>query len=234
VTEENIRDVVMSLRAGYRVSGRVEFEGSSARPTQEQLTSIRVRLERADGQTAEPAGGFDPTQDGAVSSDGTFTTSSTMPGHYLLRAFGVPKGWSFKNATFEGRDVSESTLPLNADVAGVSLTLTDRSAKIEGTVTGLNGQAEERSQVLMFPVDSGAWVDYGRTTRRVRSTPVAAGKFSLAQPPAGDYLLIAIPADQLEDWQDPAFLSKVSAQAERVTVADGQPLTRALQVRRIQ
>src|SRR5262249_23289883 len=100
--------------------------------------------------------------------------------------------------------------------------------------TGLNGQADDRSLVLMFPADSNDWVDYGRTPRRIQSAPSSAGKFSLPAPPQGEYFLIAVPADVDGDWRDPALLAKVAAKAERVTVAEGRPLTHPLQVRRIQ
>jgi len=234
VADDHVRDLTMSLRSGYRLTGRVEFEGPAPRPTEEQLASIRVRLERADGQTADPAGGFDPTQPGLVSPDGTFATPSTMPGRYLVRAANLPKGWRFKDAVYEGRDVSETAFVLNGDVSGVTLTLTDRSTKVDGTISQSNGQADERAQVLMFPVNPGAWVDYGRTTRRVLSTASAAGKFSFPAPPSGEYFLIAIPPDLNEDWQDPAFLAKAASLADRVSVSDRQSLTHPLQVRRIQ
>jgi hypothetical protein len=169
-----------------------------------------------------------------VASDGTFLTPSTMPGRYLVRVTNAPKGWTFKNATYEGRDVSETALMLTADVSGVTLTLTDNSAKISGSVIGLDGRPDDRAVILMFPTDSSRWVDFGRTSRRIRTASAIAGTFSLSTAPTGEYFLIAIPATFDGDWQDPAFLGKLAQQADRVPVVDGQPLTHHLQVRGIQ
>jgi hypothetical protein len=234
ITDESVRDVTMTLRAGGRVSGRVDFEGSTARPTETQLAAVGVSLERADGQTAQPAGGFDITLPGRLAADGRFTTASTAPGRYLVRIANPPKGWTLKSALSEGRDLSETPFALDGDVSAVVVTFTDRTAKIEGPVVGSNGQGDERAMVLLFPTDSTTWVDYGRTSRRVRSMPTPGGKFSLAGPPEGEYYLIAIQADLAVDWQDPAVLERIATQADRVFVQEGQPLTHALQTQRIQ
>jgi hypothetical protein len=68
--------------------------------------------------------------------------------------------------------------------------------------------------------------------RLVPSGPT--GAFTFGMPPGGDYYLAAIPDDQAADWQDPAFLQKVSAFADRITVTEGQPITHTLHVRRLQ
>jgi hypothetical protein len=191
-------------------------------------------LELASGQSFQPAGGFDSTLPGRFSNDGQFATPSTWPGRYLVRAGGVPPGWIFKSATSQGRDISETPIDLTGDLNNVVITFTDRSAKIDGTVEGADGQADDGAIVLLFPTDSAAWTDYGRTSRRVRSAPAPGGRFTVPAPPEGEYFLVAIPDEEAVDWQNPTFLGKVAGLADRIGVVEAQSLTHALRTKRVQ
>jgi protocatechuate 3,4-dioxygenase beta subunit len=227
VDNRHVRDLALTLRPGSRMSGRVIFDGSTPPPTDAQLATLRVLLEPANGQTFTGAAGFDPTPPGRV-VDGQFTTPSTWPGRYLVRADGAPSGWTFEKATWQGRDISQTPVDLAQDVSEVVLTFTDRPATIAGTVQAARGGADDAARVLIFPADRNGWVDYGRQSHRVNSAAVTAGRFELPQPPAGDYLLIAIPDDQAAGWQNPAFLARLAGIADRITVAGDRPITHAL------
>ena len=85
--------------------------------------------------------------------------------------------------------------------------------------------------MLLFPSDPARWVDYGRSTRRLRLIPTSGGSFSTPAPPVGDYLLIALPESQTTDWQNPQFLKRAAALADRIAVRDGQSLTHTLRTR---
>jgi protocatechuate 3,4-dioxygenase beta subunit len=236
VADRHVRQVTISLRAGARVSGRVEFDGSATRPTAAQLQTAVVRL--------EPAAGI-PTQAGSpvaqdfmsfsgLTAEGQFTTAAVPAGRYLVRPT-IPNGWNLKSATYQGRDISEAPLDLTADVDGVVIAFTDRVSKIEGTVQGLDPKSSAGATVLLFPTDASAWVDYGRTSRRVRTVATSlTGAFTIPAPPDGDYFLVAIPDEDAADWQNPAVLRKISAIADRIQVRDAQPVARNLQLRRVQ
>jgi len=236
VADRHVRQVTISLRAGARVSGRVEFDGSAPRPTAAQLQAAIVRL--------EPAAGI-PTQAGSpvaqdfmsfngLTAEGQFTTAAVPAGRYLVRPT-VPNGWTLKSATYQGRDISETPLDLTADVDGVVIAFTDRASKIEGTVQGLDPKSGAGATVLLFPTDASGWVDYGRTSRRVRTVSTSlTGAFTIPAPPDGDYFLVAIPDEDAADWQNPAVLRKISEIADRIQVRDAQPVARNLQLRRVQ
>ena len=191
-------------------------------------------LERADGQTASQPGGSDLTQPGRFSIDGKFTTPSSWPGRYLLRVNAAPPGWTFKSATSQGRDISETPFDLAADLVDVVITFTDHPGKIDGAVEGTDGRPDSGALVLLFPADPAGWLDYGRASRRVRSTSAPGGKFSLPAPPDGEYFLVAVPDEQAQDWQNPASLEKIAALADRIRIADGQSLTHALRTKGLQ
>jgi hypothetical protein len=143
---------------------------------------------------------------------------------------GSPKGWTFKSAIHQSRDLSETPFDLAADLDRVVITFTDRSFTLSGGVTGA---AAGGVTVVLFPTDPARWIDYGRTSRRVASVTASSnGAFSLPAPPAGEYFLAVLPEDDADDWRDPAVLQKIAATADRIQVREGQNLTHALQVRR--
>jgi len=227
VTNRDIRGLELTMREGPRVRGRARFEGTKPQPTPDQLRAVAVSLMSANGRL-DPQ----PSWPAQFSGDGQFTTASQWPGRYLIRA-SVPPGWTFKDATYQGRDVSQTPIDLTADLDNVVITFTDTPRTIKGTVTGDAGKSVDGSVVLLFPVDPAGWVDYGLTSRRVTSSAVGAkGDYTLALPPPGEYCLLAVPVEVTDGWQNPDVLAKLATLAERVRVSDIS-ITQALQVKQI-
>jgi len=236
VSDRHVRQLTITMRIGARVNGRAEFDGAAPRPTPAQLQAAIVRLEPARGVPTMM--GSPVPQDfmsfSGLTVEGQFTTAAVPSGRYLVRPT-VPNGWMLKSAMSQGRDISETPIDLTADLDGVVITFTDRATKIEGTVEGLDPKSSAGATVLLFPADANGWVDYGRTSRRVRSVATSlSGAFDIPAPPDGDYFLVAVPDEDAADWQNPAVLRKISAIADRVQVRDGQALTRNLKLRRVQ
>jgi hypothetical protein len=228
VSDRNVEGLNLTLSVGPRVTGRTQFQGAAAQPSSAALAAMSVSLEPANGLS------YRSVNPGRLTPDGQFVTPSTWPGKYLIRA-SAPPGWTFASATYQGRDVSETPIDLTTDVEGVLLLFTDQTGTITGTVEPDPGGTAAGAAVLLFPSDSAAWVDYGRTSRRVREVSAGPkGTYSLPTPPAGEYDLVAIPDEQAADWQNPAFLSRVSAIADRITVSPGASITHSLHVRRVQ
>jgi hypothetical protein len=226
VANRHVQGLVLTMREGPRVRGRARFEGASAQPTPEQLTGVTV--------SATPANGRMDTVSwpGRFSGDGQFLLPSQWPGRYMIRA-AAPPGWRFKDATYQGRDISETPIDLTSDLDNVIITFVDSARTITGTVHADGGQIVEGASVLLFPLNPAGWVDYGRTSRRVASRTVTArGEFSFELPPPGEYCLIAIPAEAADGWQNPEVLAKLAASAEHVHVADAS-ITQALQLKAI-
>jgi hypothetical protein len=214
------------LQAGPRVGGRAQFDGTAAQPTAEQWPSVRVALEPANGTV-----NFNVSP-GYFAADGSFATPSTWPGKYLIRVPAPPPGWTFKGATHHGRDVSDSALELSGDLDDVMITFTDRPTTVSGTVQDGEGQATGRAVVLLFSTDDSAWVDYGRSGRRVQmALPSPNGAFTMPAPPAGEYYLMAISSSQAEGWQNPTVLRELAVQADRVQIRDRQSATHTLRIK---
>jgi hypothetical protein len=227
VADRHVRGLALTMAAGPRVRGRVVFEGAAPPPTPEQLARIQVLLLAANGRQDTA------TLSGSVSADGQFATPSHWPGRYVIRA-NAPPGWHFKHATYQGRDLADLAFDLNADLTNVVLTFTDKSSRMTGTVEADSGLDVVRAMVVVFPVEPTAWVDYGRTSRRVTGVNVTpSGSFSMPTPPDGDYYILAIPGDRTDDWQNPAVLKTLATLAARLKVSGEALPTQTLRLRRI-
>lgn len=229
VGTQDLADVGVALREGLTVSGSIAFTGSAAQPTPEQRSNISISLEPADGRTAGLLG----IARGRVDESGSFTTIGVPAGRYVLRVSGAPQGWTLRDASFAGRDITSSAIELRDDNAsGVLITFTDRTTGLTGTVRDRSGNAGVAATVLVFPADQALWVDTGSQPRRLKQTRVRQdGSYTVSDLPAGDYYVIALPDKDAANWQDPAFLAQISRSATTVRLADGDTRTQALIIR---
>ena len=221
-------DVPVALNTGVRVSGQVSFVGGGERPAPEQLPSIRVALDPADGRTQS----LQLNLRGRIEPSGLFRTMGVPPGKYFLRVDGLPQGWYFRGAMLGGRDLADEALTIEGeDVTGVALTFTDQQTELSGSVTDPDNNKDAGALVIVFPTDRDGWMNYGARPRRLRSTRVTeTGTFTLAGLPPGDYFIAAVRDEIAGDWQRPDFLEAAAAEATRVRLGEGDKQTQSLRV----
>jgi protocatechuate 3,4-dioxygenase beta subunit len=228
VSDGHVRNIALTMREGPRVSGRVVFEGDAGNPTPEQMAQARVTMQSVDGSVDGVTG---PSP---IESNGQSTTAGLWPGRYVVRV-NPPAGWTVKEVRYQDRDLSETAVDLTRDLTDVVIAFTDRAASLAGTVQAERDLRPEDVAVLLFPTDSTGWVDYGPDSRRITSARVtAAGSFSFASPPDGDYYLVAIAEVQADEWQNPATLRRLAALAEQIRVSSGEsglPVLRVQELR---
>jgi len=218
VAGTDINNLLLTLRTGLKVSGRIEFDGAAERPPAERINTISVSVESADGKqrAAIPAARVDP--------NGQFTVQGLLPGKYLLRVANAPGGWTFKGASNSGVDIADTPFEVeDRDITGVTLTFFDRPSELRGTVRSSRGTPDDGAAVVVFPADTRSWMNYGVNPRRMRMARTSkTGAFTFGALPAGDYFAIAISDEVAGEWQDPQFLDLLSRSAQRVTLGEGQ------------
>lgn len=227
----DVEGVGVVLQSGLRVSGRLEFDGTTERPSPAQLEGLAVSIEAADG-TSNPV----QSMPARVDTRGQFTSIAGFPaGKYFVRLPGSPVGWMFKSATYDGRDVSDTPLDLRSgDVTGVVINFTDRWTGLRGAVQTTSGVPDGGATVVAFPTDPQAWTGYGSTPRRLRSVRTAAsGDYKFNSLPAGDYYVVALSEEQAADWQDPSFLQMLTAIATHVPLSDGEQKVQDLRTKEV-
>lgn len=224
---KDIPDLSVNLRPGLTVSGTVTFSGSAAQPTPEQRAGLFISLEPADGRTA----GITSMVRGRVETTGAFTTTGVPAGKYVLRVSGAPQGWSLRDATHGGKDITSVAVELDDESAmGVVLTFTDKPTELNGTVRDSSGNPDTRASVVVFPADASAWIDTGSQPRRLRQVRANQdGTYKINGLPAGDYYVIAVEDESMtRSWQDPAYLNVLARAATQVRLAEGDVKTQAL------
>ena len=212
----------VALRATTKhvVGGRVEFEGTSARPAALQ---IRLSLDPADGRGSRPALN--------VAEDGSVRSSAIGAGRYFVRILaggraGGPAqaaGWFLKSAMLNGKNVVDEPLEMkDGDLPGLVVTLTDQPSTLSGSVRDGQGAPDSMSTVMVFPVDRAGWADFGVSSRRLSSVRVdRSGAFALRGLPGGEYFVVAAPDELTVDWQSPPWFDAASRLASRIKVTDG-------------
>ena len=215
----DVNDLAITMRPGFRLGGRAEFAGTSARPAPDMIRRMSATLDPADGRPLPSSiigrGQFD--------ENGRLSTYQLPPGRYYLRLNGAPPGWMLKHAVVNGRDVSNLPVTLDRDIPVVAIALTDRLASLSGQVNNSQGSFDATATVLLFPSDPTLWSDTGGFPRKLREVRVGRdGRFRVTDLPPGDYLAIAIPDESSENWQDRAVLQVLSRQATAFALADGE------------
>jgi hypothetical protein len=237
VTNADVTDVAVVLREGAKVSGRIEFEGTTAPPAGQALQSMTIGLTSLEAELS--GGGFagnlgaQNNQAGRVAADGTFTTRAVPPGRYYVAPAGRGGGpaWTLKAAMLNGRDVSSEPLDLtDADAGGVVITYTDRTGQITGAIHAGATAPIDNALVVLLPADYRGWIRNGMSARRMASSPVSkTATFTLPRLLAGDYLIAAVPRDGV-DLQDPASVEAIARVATRVTLAEAEQKTMDLSI----
>jgi hypothetical protein len=226
VGDADVADVSVTLRPDALVTGRVEYDGTSPRPTAAQLRALPLYFDQATGRGLRLT-----TQ---VTPDGTVAPTSVPPGKYFVHlAYGAgipspvpPVSWTVKSVTAGGRDVSDSPLIVEAGDVALVVTLTDHALTLGGTVRNAQGAPDVTASVLLFPADRAQWTDYGAYPRRLQMARAdRMGTFSLSNLPAGDYLVIALPDGLVAQWQTQTFLERAAQLATHVSLTSDRNVT---------
>ena len=230
IGDTDVSGLSVVLRAGLRVSGRVEFEGAAERPAPAQLTRIPVLIEPVDGQLDRSV-----TPPGRIDAKGQFTSygspeADITSGPPRLPRVGPSRARSSASATSPTCRSSSTRPTCRTSI----LTFTDRPASLSGTVQLTERSARDGVAVIVFPADSKAWMDTGANPRRMRRVATSdSGAYNVAALPAGFVLRRRGLRGVAGDWQDPAFLEQLTASAAHVQISDGEAATQSLRVQEI-
>jgi hypothetical protein len=223
VENADVTGVTVSLQNGFKVSGRVEFEGSATAPA-DFAQRLLVTFEPADDRSMPSL----TVNRAAIAADGRLSTYELPPGRYYVRVQGSVPGWSFKHAVFNGRDISDTPLDLQGPVNGVTLGFTERPSVLRGTVRTRQGAPDATALVVAFPVAALA-PDFTNAPRRMTSARVSpSGAFEISGLPSGEYFVAAVADDIAGDFPSLAFLRSLARSASRVVLSGATSATQDL------
>jgi len=225
VSGPDLTELVVNVARGATARGRVVFEESSlALPKPDQ---VRVAGRPVEFDTAPFSGGPTPTD---MHDDWTFEIQN-LTGGWVIRADLQSPDWTLKRITLGGKDVTDTPIEFKGkDVNDLEVTLTTRNASIAGAVSDATGRPAGRYSVIIFASDPSRWIFPSRFIAVGR--PNQGGRFKVSGLPPENYLIIAVPAIQGSEWQDPEFLESLRPLAQAVTLADGEASTLDLKLRK--
>jgi hypothetical protein len=112
--------------------------------------------------------------------------------------------------------------------------VTTRSASVSGSVRDARGLPSDHAAVICFPEEPARWRRYGLQPARLKAVAATSdGTFRLTGLPAGNYRLIAVDAERIDAWKDPAFLERAASLATRVTLDCDGTVTQSLTLQQV-
>jgi hypothetical protein len=215
VTRDSPLPVTIRTSEGSTIAGRLVIEDSDRRPASGLLLSaFAVDFDRAP-LTADGRGIV-------LWGDGTFYFSG-IHGATRIAMTGGPEEWYLKAVRVSGADVTDRAFELaGRDVDDVEIVISTAGASLTGRSAD-PGRVDDYA-VAVFPVDANLRVAHSRYMKLSLSS--ADGAFRVSGLPPGEYWAAALDARdsiiQGDAWQEPAFLDRLSSQASRVTLGEGE------------
>jgi protocatechuate 3,4-dioxygenase beta subunit len=233
VTGQDVSGVTLAPILPVAVSGRVVFDDSAAAQSVKP-SNVRVFVQSLGPDDGLLGVGFIVNGRPPVLADDFTFEVKTAPGRLALRvnapaASNMPNGWQMKSIRLNGVDVTDTGFDVGTDGArDIEIEMTSQVQQISGTVTDAGGKPVRDYLVALFPQDRARWGEpVGR--RFAISRPLDTGGFKIATLPPGEYLAIAVPQLDLNDWQDPSVLESLSRLTTPFVLTPGD--SRALELR---
>ena len=196
------------------MTGRVVFEDGPP-PARERWQNLRVMARPIDLEVQPIGGRFQP-----VAEDGSFEVAA-IAGNVLVRAVGMPPGWTLKSVEYNGLDITDAPMEFKGteEASGVLVTLTSLRTEVTGSVSDDRGQPVKDYTAVVFSEDSVRW---GAESRFIKvGRPDQDGRFKIDDLPPGDYLAVAFDYVQQGEWHDPALLERIRSRGRSFRLAAG-------------
>jgi hypothetical protein len=212
---EAVAGLSVAMRPAGRIVGQIRIDSEATPFPLEKLPAVAVTFLPLDRDLgAFPYSG--------ISRQGRFGSVGLPPGRYrmeigTLQVAGLEKWW-YPVSDVDGRRVSVIELG-EADVR-VTVTLTDRSTPLAGTVRNVRGELVPGASVIIFPRDPRAWSD----ELSVRLLADRHGRIETERLFPGDYAAAAVPSLP-RFWKTPEYLSSIVGRAVPLHVELGEPRT---------
>jgi hypothetical protein len=213
----DVEGVNIVTSAAGSVNGRLTIDGGGTFPN--PLTRLIVRTLPVDRDTAVTGLGS-IADNGRLKEDGAFDLKQVI-GSNRLTVGPLPDGWAIKSIDHNGRDLTTQPFDTQgATLDGVAIALTNRFPVLTGSLRDDKGNGIVTGTVIIFPEEGTLWIEDLRTVRMARATQ--SGVFTIKAIRPGEYLAVAVPTVQTNQWNDPEFLEALRAQATRVSLREGE------------
>lgn len=223
--------IVITLAPGKSIAGHVMFDTQVVPDL--SRSRVLVSLQQAPAAQTMSIG---PAPSATVGTDGHFSLDSVPPGRWILRAsINQPGGQNanpivLKSSIVNGQDTLDIPLEFTGDqdLAGATLTFTDRMTELSGTLIDSSGKSTSEYTILAVSTDNRFWQP---GSRRIQTTRASGdGHYTFRNIAPGDYMIAAVTDFESGTQYDPEFLKELASASMRVTLTDGAKKTQDLRV----
>ena len=161
-------------------------------------------------------------QRATVAEDGTFELKGLLGPVSLLLFQGIPRGYTLKSVLYRGADIANIAVEFDGDPAHpVEMVLTSRTAEVSGVVLDDQGKPVAGAWIMPFPADPARW----KAFQGWRGPTSPQGRYRIPQLVSGEYLVVAISAEDQQALTLPDDYDRLAAIAQRVTVLENERRT---------
>lgn len=225
----DIDGLVVATSRVATVAGRLVFE-DAAPPNRTSGMQVLASPERSRARV----GIMGPPPRAQVQDDLTFQLSG-LSGPTLITVSGAPENWIVKSVRYRGEDITDVPADFTGGREGdrLEIVLTNRGARVSGTVTDDRGNPFNEGLVVLLPADRARWAfQFGL---RMTAGPQNDAGFKLGPVRAGEYLIVAVDRDDGPSGPpDEKYFARVAAVADRITLVEGEEQVLQLRLRRLQ
>ena len=213
--------IEITFFAGSNFTGSIEMAAGGHEQQQQPIENAQVQLIPVEQMVY---GGWPHAQ---IAKDGTFTLSKVMPGRWRLQVNGL-MGY-VKSFTIGDQAVSPYNFNVSPGAGGtMRIVMGDKTAQIEGSVTGIQPDSTGNIQVMLVPEDPDRLV-VGRTWNT--SAAPGNGRFGMNGIEPGKYRLYAF--DTVEPWtiqQNFALLKAIADKGVELDLEEGAQTTAQVEI----
>jgi hypothetical protein len=213
VAGEDITGVTLHTTSGFRATGQIIFD-QGVPPAGVSPAALTLMAPPASMAMMGTMGR------GTIRDDWTFEIKGLAGQRQFRFGPGLPSGWMIQSVFHGQTDITDKPLEVTEDVDRVLITLTNRPARVTGSVVDDRGKPVTDCSVVIFPDDAALWPPASTLYLR-RLRPAADGKFKTENLPAGTYLVVAIESLEPGEENDTVLLEQLRALTTRVMLGWG-------------
>ena len=224
VTNEDVKDLVVTLGLGPVVTGNIVTEGGESQPPPESDGNKPQQQQQANKPV--PTVRLAPVDSTILSGynarskpDGTFEQADIAPERYRVEVNGLTDGAYVKSIRFGNEDITYGVLDLTAASGGaIDIKLSPNGASVSGSVHNDKSEAVGDVVVTLAP----ASMEAAQKTLFFRQTRAdASGKFRFRGIPPGEYRVLAWEEVDNELLGDPEFRAHLDSNGALVKLTEG-------------
>jgi hypothetical protein len=224
----DLENVALTVRPGFRITGKLSVEGLSPSDATSMLSGLSVQLipasllpEENDSNAVRISRSRSFSMPGVVAGDGAFTITGAFPGEYRIAIRGakmLPAGAYVQSALLESVDLLSPRLSLESEPRGeLEIVIGTNPGTLQAAVVDEKGGPAKAVTVLLIPDTARRHYDL-----YFRVVTDSEGKARLENIPPGNYEAIAMEVVDEGSWWDPGFLSRVEGQGKSVRIEAGK------------